>query len=355
MYPTCSKPTRFCLCTRLKTPCLENSIAVTILQHSLEKNHPLNSTRIASIGLKILSVISVFDVNYEAEFVIQFLNSNLEMGSQDLDENLSCANSSLSMPYTECETHPLTFFKSPSNVGENSSINIKDSNFDSNAAVSFTIEKYGAICSFQNQDLDKPWKQPLAEMQDKPLCSVPFLDPTHSGGFCAPDCALLASENQDLNKRGNSGLSPDQARSVSFSATGCPLLASIDDTRKAFLVKKIQRKLLDGSSEFQEVKEFEVSVPPAKRMYNENPWLKMLPHVRLDVEKLSLYSEVRRQPKAGCLSTIESIVYALKAVGEENSKGLDHLLDVFESMVVDQRRCKDEGVKQRLANCDELK
>ncbi|KAM3222818.1 hypothetical protein T459_20781 [Capsicum annuum] len=90
-------------------------------------------------------------------------------------------------------------------------------------------------------------------------------------------------------------------------------------------------------------------------MYNENPWLKMLPHVRLDVEKLSLYSEVRRQPKAGCLSTIESIVYALKAVGEENSKGLDHLLDVFESMVVDQRRCKDEGVKQRLANCDELK
>ncbi|KAM3222819.1 hypothetical protein P3L10_022089 [Capsicum annuum] len=262
MYPTCSKPTRFCLCTRLKTPCLENSIAVTILQHSLEKNHPLNSTRIASIGLKILSVISVFDVNYEAEFVIQFLNSNLEMGSQDLDENLSCANSSLSMPYTECETHPLTFFKSPSNVGENSSINIKDSNFDSNAAVSFTIEKYGAICSFQNQDLDKPWKQPLAEMQDKPLCSVPFLDPTHSGGFCAPDCALLASENQDLNKRGNSGLSPDQARSVSFSATGCPLLASIDDTRKAFLVKKIQRKLLDGSSEFQEVKEFEVSVPP---------------------------------------------------------------------------------------------
>ncbi|PHT43917.1 hypothetical protein CQW23_17942 [Capsicum baccatum] len=192
-------------------------------------------------------------------------------------------------------------------------------------------------------------------MQVKPLCSVPFLDPTHSGGFCTPDCALLASENQDLNKRGNSGLSPDQARSVSFSAAGCPLLASIDDTRKAFLVKKIQRTLLDGSSEFQEVKEFEVSVPPAKRMYNENPWLKMLPHVRLDVEKLSLYSEVRRQPKAGYLSTIESIVYALKAVGEENSKGLDHLLDVFESMVVDQRRCKDEGVKQRLANCDELK
>ncbi|MCD7463932.1 hypothetical protein HAX54_051710 [Datura stramonium] len=289
MCPSCSKPVRFCLCTRLKTPCLENSVAVTILQHSLEKNHPLNSTRIASIGLQNLSVISVSDVNYEAQFLMRLLNSNLEMGSQKLDEN--------------------------------SSTNIKDSNFDSNAAASFTIEKYGAICPSQKQDLDK----------------------------------LLASR------------------------------AAINDIRKGFLVKKLQRKLLDGSSEFQELEEFEITVPPgsvllfpsensigteeidfevknlivldgtwakAKRMYNENPWLKMLPHVRLDVERLSLYSEVRRQPRAGYLSTIESIVYALKAVGEKDSEGLDHLLDVFESMVGDQRRCKDEGLRQRLSNCD---
>ncbi|CAN4104034.1 unnamed protein product [Withania somnifera] len=299
MCPSCSKPARFCLCTRLKTPCLENSVAVTILQHSLEKKHPLNSTRIASIGLQNLNVVSVSDVNYEAEFVIRLLSSNLEMGAQNLDEN-------------------------------GTSINIKDSNFDSNAAVSFTIGKYGAICSSQNQDLNKPpSKQSLAEMH--------------------------ASR------------------------------AGIDDIRKGLLVKKLQRKLLDGSNEFQEVEEFEVSVPSgsvllfpsensigtqeidfevknlivldgtwakAKRMYNENPWLKMLPHVKLDIEKLSLYSEVRRQPRAGYLSTIESIVYALKAVGEKDSEELDHLLDVFESMVGDQRRCKDENLRQRHSKCD---
>lgn len=264
-------------------------MAVTILQHSLEKKHPLNSTRIASIGLQNLSVISVSDVNYEAQFVIRLLNSNLEMASQNLDEK--------------------------------SSINIKDSNFDINAVVSFTIEKYGANCSFQNQDLSK----------------------------------LFGSR------------------------------AATDDIRKGFLVKKLQRKPLNGSSEYQESEEFEVAVPPgsvllfpsensigmeeidfevknlivldgtwakAKRMYNENPWLKVLPHVKLDVEKLSLYSEVRHQPRAGYLSTIESIVYALKAVGEEDSEGLDHLLDVFESMVGDQRRCKDDRLKQRLSNCD---
>ncbi|XP_009607395.1 uncharacterized protein [Nicotiana tomentosiformis] len=231
MCPSCSKPIRLCLCTRLKTPCLQNSVAVTILQHSLEKKHPLNSTRIAS------------------------------------------------------------------------------------------IEKYDANCSFQNQDLSK----------------------------------LFGSR------------------------------AATDDIRKGFLVKKLQRKPLNGSSEYQESEEFEVAVPPgsvllfpsensigmeeidfevknlivldgtwakAKRMYNENPWLKVLPHVKLDVEKLSLYSEVRHQPRAGYLSTIESIVYALKAVGEEDSEGLDHLLDVFESMVGDQRRCKDDRLKQRLSNCD---
>ncbi|RXI03515.1 hypothetical protein DVH24_004167 [Malus domestica] len=55
--------------------------------------------------------------------------------------------------------------------------------------------------------------------------------------------------------------------------------------------------------------------------------------------------EVRLQSKPGFLSTVESIVYALKAVGD-SPKGLDYLLDVFESMVEDQIRCKEE----RLSN-----
>ncbi|KAJ8532577.1 hypothetical protein K7X08_012500 [Anisodus acutangulus] len=220
------------------------------------------------------------------------------MGSQNFDEN-----SSINIK--------------DSNFNSNATVSLyKDSNFDSNSAVSFTIEKYGAICSSQNPDLNNLF--------------------------------------------------------------GCS--ASIDDIRKGFSVKKLQRKLLDGSSEFQELEEFEFGVPSgsvvlfpsedsigveeidfevknlivldgtwakAKRMYNENPWLKVLPHVKLDVEKLSLYSEVRCQPKAGYLSTIESIVYALKGVGEEDCEGLDHLLDVFESMVGDQRRCKDERLKPK--------
>lgn len=159
------------------------------------------------------------------------------------------------------------------------------------------------------------------------------------------------------------------------------LLASpavFDALSKGFAVKKWQSKQLNGSIKIEEFEEFEIAVPPgsvllfpseksvgieaidfkvknlivldgtwskAKRMYKENPWLKLLPHLKLDLDKMSLYSEVRRQPRVGCLSTIESIVYTLKAVGDE-SDGLDNLLDVFESMVGDQRRCKDERLSK---------
>lgn len=154
---------------------------------------------------------------------------------------------------------------------------------------------------------------------------------------------------------------------------------------KGFMVKKLQRKKLEGSITLQdddEECEFELEVPPgsvllfpsekavditdldaidfeiknlivldgtwakARRVYSENPWLSILPHIKLKVNKMSLYSEVRREPKDGYLSTIESIVHCLKALGD-NHEGLDNLLDAFESMVGYQRRFKDERLTQR--------
>lgn len=143
-----------------------------------------------------------------------------------------------------------------------------------------------------------------------------------------------------------------------------------------FSVKKTQRKKLTEIYHFQDFKEFEVTIPPgsallfpskdsvcldevdfeikhllvldgtwakARRMYYENPWLQFLPHLKLDMKTASLYSEVRHQPKVGCLSTIESIVCTLKGIGGDDTGRLQNLLDVFESMVVDQRRCKHEN------------
>jgi hypothetical protein len=151
---------------------------------------------------------------------------------------------------------------------------------------------------------------------------------------------------------------------------------------RGFLVKKFQRKQMDRDNNLEECEEFELEVPSgsillfpsdkavnisdldaigfqvknlivldgtwakAKRIYSENPWLNILPHLKLEVNQMSLYSDVRHQPKAGYLSTIESIVFALKALGEENHEGLDNLLDTFESMVGDQRRCKNERLSK---------
>ncbi|MCL7028044.1 hypothetical protein MKW94_023388 [Papaver nudicaule] len=81
-------------------------------------------------------------------------------------------------------------------------------------------------------------------------------------------------------------------------------------------------------------------------MYYENPWLKLLPHLILSLDKLSLYGEVRQQPREGCLSTIESVVFAMKGLGHDQ-QGLDALLDVFESMVGDQRRFKAENLSRK--------
>ncbi|KAF3325365.1 DTW domain-containing protein [Carex littledalei] len=140
-----------------------------------------------------------------------------------------------------------------------------------------------------------------------------------------------------------------------------------------FRVKKLHTKKKSNSTEIHEIVEYDMIVPPnsvllfpneksvginsvdfevknlividgtwskAQRMYHENPWLKLLPHLKLDSKMESLYSEVRHEPKSGCLSTIESIIFALKEFGED-SKGLDMILGVFESMILDQRRCKD--------------
>ncbi|KAL3503485.1 hypothetical protein ACH5RR_037934 [Cinchona calisaya] len=311
MCPNCSKPAKICLCTRLNTPILENSVAVTILQHSLEMKHPLNSTRIASLGLRNLSVVSVSDVNFQARFVLDVNYPDSKTGSGHLVGNgkrkWDCVQGTILCNGWEESSDFVKFLE---RTGEKRP-DIADSE------VTFIIEKYGLIMQKKN--------------------------------------------------------SFDQ------------ILASGNDSEKGFGIIKYQRKKLDEKTdEYEEFQEFGIRIPPgsvllfpsekavgieeiedfevknlivldgtwakAKRMYNENPWLKLLPHLKLDLEKLSLYSEVRHQPKAGCLSTIESIVYALKALGEEDSEKLDGLLEVFKSMVGDQRRCKDERLSKVSVN-----
>ncbi|XP_022936180.1 uncharacterized protein LOC111442857 isoform X1 [Cucurbita moschata] len=310
--PSCSKPARICLCSRLHNPSLENSVGVIILQHSLEKKHPLNSSRIAKLGLKNVEIAPVSDVNFEARFTIRLPELNS-------DEEFSFGNgqNAAQKPQIQVQNRDESLVGKPTCTKS-----------DEGAAITATIGKYGVVNSFKHIWMHQP------SLQDLKIDEI----------FASPEIRSSMA--------------------------------------KGFIVKKLQKRQVDESKELEEYAEFEIEVPPksvllfpsdnaftvndddvhssdfhvnnlivldgtwakAKRMYNENPWLRLLPHMKLDLEKMSLYSEVRRQPKTGFLSTIESIVYALKVIGD-HPEGLDDLLDVFESMIGDQRRCKDERLR----------
>ncbi|KAJ0539759.1 putative DTW domain-containing protein DTWD2/YfiP [Helianthus annuus] len=333
--PSCSKPTRVCFCNRFKTPVLDNSIAVTLLQHRLEKKHPLNSAKIATLGLKNVNLAYVSDVVSQAHFDIHFLDSNLDMGHQDLVENHK-------------KIQPLHLFDSNLDMGHQDSVEIHkkiqslhlfDSNLDMGHQDSVEIHKKIQPLHLFDSNLDRGHQDSLENHK-----KIQPLRP--------------ADISFTVKRRGVSNQDFDE------------LLVDQSCLNNGFVVTKIQKEI-DGNN----IEEFKIVVPPgsmllfpseksigiedvdfnvknlivldgtwakALRMYKENPWLRLLPHVKLEVDKLSLYGEVRRQPKARCLSSIESIVYALKAIGKDDHQGLDSLLDVFESMVVDQRRCMNE-------------
>jgi DTW domain-containing protein YfiP len=440
--PSCSKPAWLCLCSRIRTPGLENSVRVTILQHSLERKHPLNSARIARLGLKNLTVATVSDVHFESRLVIWLRESNTDMGLAQngldgLDFDQAVENGETQKLDSEPSDgvglgrenmgtlEPGLFAKCPSEKNTN------------------LVTACGE-CSLRNDLSGKPSTQNHEEgINFVPNSGLSVSDVEPEDGLTVEDCisekgifdldgqpntrmvsaastlneAVLDNETDDASESEFSQLDVDPVEAVRGSHEAPVITATIgkygvisslchiwmpeksqlqkptfdkilsspaarDALGKGFSVKKLQKRQMSESMELEEeYEEFELGVPPgsvllfpsdcaigvdgldalgfevtnlivldgtwakATRMYNENPWLKLLPHLKLDLNKMSLFGEVRSQPKAGCLSTIESIIYALKAIGDE-PEGLDNLLDVFESMVEDQRRCKDERLSK---------
>lgn len=292
--PSCSKPARICLCSRLRNPILDNSVGIIILQHSLEKKHPLNSARIAKLGLKNVKIATVSDVNSEARFIITVPEPISAAQGSDPDEERSFRN------------------------GQNRYKSIVDE-----AVITATIGKYGVVSSFDHIWMHQP---NLQELKIDEILASPEIRASMAKGFI-----VKKLQKQQVEEY------------AEFEIEVPPKSVLLFPSENAFTVNgdvHVDSSVLDVHNLIV----LDGTWAKAKRMYNENPWLRLLPHLKLDLEKISLYSEVRHQPKIGFLSTIESIVYALKVLGDY-PEGLDDLLDVFESMIGDQRRCKDERLK----------
>lgn len=408
----CSKPGRLCLCSRLQIPPLDNSIAVTILQHSLEKNHPLNSTRVAKLGLKNLAVVPVTDVIFQAQFLIRPLESNRGFRSSVIDGNCQGKPDSGASPnslatqvagnddlgqgvpqkddlgqgvldsYTKHECNNRCNFsypKKPQNLSEKLISEYFLSFQTTNASVLETDIK-DDVAQASGLPTDKQIVPPSISGSEEDAQIKPFQ--LESMDFdCIRECGKVMEDCVTTVKDKCSVTCFSSFLTITIERSAKPNINWVLETpigsaaiANGFMVSKLQRKQLWGSEEFQDFMEFDIVIPPgsallypseksigleavdfdvkhllvldgtwskAKRMYHENPWLKFLPHLKLESGKESLYSEVRHQPKAWCLSTIESIVCALKTLGEDKN-GLDNLLDVFVSMIGDQRRCKEE-------------
>ncbi|XP_010443071.1 PREDICTED: uncharacterized protein LOC104726018 [Camelina sativa] len=340
--PSCDKPSQLCLCKKMRVPCFDNEVSVTILQHSLERKHALNSARIARLGLKNVSVTTVFDVHDEAEFVIRVIGS----GCCKIDTN--CSDSGYRV-----ENGASLELDGSSKLGSGSVENLE---FENNGRLGFAESLKLSQHSGESSSRD-------LRVTDQKIGSC-------EGSVSEDLIRMCMKKHGVISNISHSLMLETSVENPSFDhILASP--AAMDVLAKGFVVTKFS----EGK------REFELEVPPgsallfpseesvkindlkekeeelklknlivldgtwskARRIYLENPWLKILCcHVKLEIEGTSLYKEVRRQPRAGCLSTIESIVYAMKEMGED-PEGLDNMLNVFESMVEDQRRCKDEN------------
>ncbi|KAI0527349.1 hypothetical protein KFK09_002949 [Dendrobium nobile] len=348
----CSKPARICLCDRLKSPPLDNSIAVTILQHSREKTHPLNSSRVARLGLKNLCVVPVTDVIFQAQFLVRPLEPNQDCASSSIagnhyempgwDERLDfslrrsviCTDleasiqSGFVIDRFQSETERLSLHPGMSESEEKLNLSqaindqIGETPIDDEVTSSFSKYTVTYSSKYIMVAIDKAAKPDIGWIVNYPVGKAAI-----SNGFMVRKLQRKKSlqNSEELKDSEEFNLVIPSGSALLFPSSNAIEPAEVDHEVKHLIV-------LDGTW------------AKARRMYYENPWLKLLPHLKLDQRKESLYSDVRHQPKAGYLSTVESIVCALKALGND-MEGLDEILEVFGSMIKDQRRCKDEKFK----------
>ncbi len=87
----------------------------------------------------------------------------------------------------------------------------------------------------------------------------------------------------------------------------------------------------------------------ARTLYRKNTWLHDLPHYRLSPTAPSRY-RIRREPSPECLSTLESVLLALRIL-EPETRGFSDLLRAFDAMIDAQisrvERARRAGVGKR--------
>lgn len=337
----CRKVQKLCICKRFKGV-VQNSIKITILQNPEEKHHAVGSARVALLGLQNVALVNVPEVYSKESFRIRpkvpgSKRSLAGRGGKKLilkggnTGTVSCRTSTSDVEVLQLYNLLAEIFKDDSNHIFNlermrSFMHPSDSSGMADGAL--PLEKPHSFTHL-NSDNGKvngcmhTFRPPQEAINIANWSMHSAIHPEESGivdGFVS-----VSDELEILIPRGVALLYPSE-KAVELSEPFFSM-ARHDEKEANLESHPCHLIVLDGTWS------------KARRIYFENPWLQSIPHYKLSLSSPSLYEGVRKQPKPGCLSTLESIVYALKVL-EPETKGIDGLLEVFDSMIEDQRRCK---------------
>lgn len=304
----CEKAAVLCICRHVKTV-VENKTSIIILQHPEEKRHHLGSARIALLGLQNVQIINVS----EADAPVSHRMREKVPGSK----------------------------RSIAGRGGKKAQSVKEETLPNKKLLPKSLP---AVTSHSEQQ----WPDPSGGESALPESDSARADYQFAQWSTVPPW---------INLQPDVGLLFPSGKAIDLWPTGLGLITESSDSELTF-----ECQVGNASSTDSEGKRVHRNSPSqlivldgtwskAKRIFFENPWLHSLPHYRLPTLQESRYGRLRREPKPGFLSTVESIVYALQLL-EPETHGLESLLGVFDSMIKDQMRVAAENIKGRYEALD---
>ncbi|BBN11748.1 tRNA-uridine aminocarboxypropyltransferase [Marchantia polymorpha subsp. ruderalis] len=291
----CCKAASRCICDMITSP-VNNKTGIIILQHPLENNHHLGTARIAVVGLRNVELISV------PEDEEQF-STRLRPKVPGSKRQIAGRGGKKAQFLSQGDPHRRIPRKPPGEPKRQTEATIQ---------VKHEVARQSERATDDNQVVKMATLGTKFLEQDVSSIAVP------SWINLQPDAGLLFPSEHAID------LSPIPPE--------CNSVGSHDPESDTILSAPRRRSpsqliVLDGTWS------------KAKRIFYENPWLYSLPHYRLPpCDGGSRYGLIRKEPKPGCMSTVESIVLALQTL-EPEIEGLDSLLNVFDFMIEDQKRC----------------
>ena len=132
---------------------------------------------------------------------------------------------------------------------------------------------------------------------------------------------ILLTHQKELNKKTNTGslvvdVMGEKARVVVWDRVkpNAELLRCVDKGSVALLYPSADSQFINKGPDYENYIIIDGTWQQAQKIYNQSPYLKDLPAVKISVDQPSAY-HLRRNQRAGCLCTAECAIVVLRVRG----------------------------------------